>query len=58
MTLPAWPGSLQSCPMERYDVCVRGAGIVGSCLALSLARQGLQVALVPGGPRRTPRRGR
>jgi 2-polyprenyl-6-methoxyphenol hydroxylase-like FAD-dependent oxidoreductase len=33
--------------MERYDVCVRGAGIVGSCLALSLARQGLQVALVP-----------
>jgi len=32
--------------MERFDVCVRGAGIVGSCLALSLARQGLQVALV------------
>jgi 2-polyprenyl-6-methoxyphenol hydroxylase-like FAD-dependent oxidoreductase len=36
--------------MERYDVCVRGAGIVGSCLALSLARQGLQVALVPAAP--------
>ena len=36
--------------MERYDVCVRGAGIVGSCLALSLARQGLQVALVPTAP--------
>jgi 2-polyprenyl-6-methoxyphenol hydroxylase-like FAD-dependent oxidoreductase len=33
--------------MERFDVCVRGAGIVGKCLALSLARQGLQVALVP-----------
>lgn len=30
-----------------HDVCVRGAGIVGRCLALSLARQGLQVALVP-----------
>jgi 2-polyprenyl-6-methoxyphenol hydroxylase-like FAD-dependent oxidoreductase len=34
--------------MESYDVCVRGGGIVGRCLALSLARQGLQVALVPG----------
>ncbi len=35
--------------MERFDVCVRGAGIVGRSLALSLARQGLQVALVPEG---------
>ena len=35
--------------MERYDVCVRGAGIVGRCLALSLARQGLRVALVADG---------
>ena len=33
--------------MDSFDVCVRGAGIVGSCLALSLARQGLQVALLP-----------
>ncbi len=32
--------------MKRFDVCVRGAGIVGRALALSLARQGLQVALV------------
>ncbi|HEX3141094.1 MAG TPA: FAD-dependent monooxygenase [Rhizobacter sp.] len=32
--------------MKRFDVCVRGAGIVGQSLALSLARQGLQVALV------------
>ena len=32
---------------ERLDVCVRGGGIVGRCLALALARQGLQVALVP-----------
>lgn len=33
--------------MNRFDVCVRGAGIVGQSLALSLARQGLGVALVP-----------
>lgn len=32
--------------MKRFDVCVQGAGIVGQSLALSLARQGLQVALV------------
>ena len=32
--------------MKPFDVCVRGAGIVGRCLALTLARQGLQVALV------------
>lgn len=31
--------------MKRYDVWVRGAGMVGRCLALALARQGLQVAL-------------
>lgn len=32
--------------MKPHDVCVRGAGIVGRCLALSLARLGLRVALV------------
>ena len=32
--------------MKRHDVCVRGAGIVGRSLALSLARLGLRVALV------------
>ena len=32
--------------MKRHDVCVRGAGIVGRSLALSLARSGLRVALV------------
>ena len=32
-------------PMQRFDVCVRGAGIVGQCLALALARLGLNVAL-------------
>ena len=29
--------------MEDFDVCVRGAGIVGKSLALTLARQGLLV---------------
>jgi ubiquinone biosynthesis UbiH/UbiF/VisC/COQ6 family hydroxylase len=37
--------------MKRFDVVVRGAGAVGSCLALALARQGLAVAL-QGAPRR------
>ena len=37
--------------MRQVDVCVRGAGAVGSCLALALARQGLSVALQDGGPR-------
>lgn len=38
--------SLQSAPMKPYDVQVRGAGLVGPALALSLARIGLRVALV------------
>ena len=33
--------------MKTFDVLVRGAGVVGRCLALSLARSGLQVALRP-----------
>ncbi|MBX3644836.1 MAG: FAD-dependent monooxygenase [Rubrivivax sp.] len=37
--------------MRQVDVCVRGAGAVGSCLALALARQGLSVALQDSGPR-------
>jgi 2-polyprenyl-6-methoxyphenol hydroxylase-like FAD-dependent oxidoreductase len=32
--------------METYDVLVRGSGIVGKSLALSLARQGLRIALL------------
>lgn len=31
--------------MKRHDVCVRGEGPVGRCLALALSRQGLRVAL-------------
>ncbi len=41
--------------MAAFDVCVSGAGIVGRCLALSLARQGLQVALLPGPGDAAPR---
>jgi len=37
--------------MKQVDVLVRGAGIVGQSLALSLARLGLQVALRPDAPR-------
>jgi 2-polyprenyl-6-methoxyphenol hydroxylase-like FAD-dependent oxidoreductase len=37
--------------MDRIDVCVRGAGAVGMSLALSLSRQGLQVALQRDPPR-------
>lgn len=37
--------------MKRFDVQVLGAGIVGHCLALSLARLGLQVALRPNAAR-------
>jgi 2-polyprenyl-6-methoxyphenol hydroxylase-like FAD-dependent oxidoreductase len=37
--------------MKHVDVLVRGAGIVGQSLALSLARLGLQVGLRAGPPR-------
>jgi ubiquinone biosynthesis UbiH/UbiF/VisC/COQ6 family hydroxylase len=37
--------------MKHVDVLVRGAGIVGQSLALSLARLGLQVAVRPDAPR-------
>ena len=40
--------------MNQVDVCVRGAGAVGSCLALALARQGLSVALQRGAARSGP----
>ena len=37
--------------MQPHDVCVRGAGIVGSAMALALSRQGLDVALQAAPPR-------
>jgi 2-polyprenyl-6-methoxyphenol hydroxylase-like FAD-dependent oxidoreductase len=37
--------------MQPHDVCVRGAGIVGSAMALALSRQGLDVALQSAPPR-------
>ena len=33
-----------------YDICIRGAGIVGRSLALLLARERLRVALVAQPP--------
>ncbi|MDH4288766.1 MAG: FAD-dependent monooxygenase [Aquincola sp.] len=41
--------------MQSFDVCVRGAGIVGRSLALALSRQGLAVALQAHAPAATPR---
>lgn len=37
-------------PVMAYDICIRGAGIVGRCLALLLARERLRVALVAQAP--------
>ena len=39
---------------QRFDVCIRGGGIVGSTLALLLAQQRLRVALVARPPMRPP----
>ena len=36
--------------VNHFDVCIRGEGPVGRCLALALSRQGLRVALWPGAP--------
>ena len=32
---------------KTFDICIRGAGIVGTTLALLMARERLKVALVP-----------
>jgi len=42
---------MQSSEKSSFDVCVRGAGIVGRALALALSRQGLAVALQAQAPR-------
>ena len=36
------------CRVNNFDVCIRGEGPVGRCLALALSRQGLRVALWSG----------
>ena len=38
----------------RFDICIRGTGIVGSTLALLLARERLKVALLPAPAPRHP----
>lgn len=38
---------------QRFDVCIRGDGIVGRSLALLLARERLRVAILPLGPAST-----
>jgi len=40
----------------RYDVCVVGSGASGGTLAADLARRGVKVCLIEGGPRRPPSR--
>lgn len=40
--------------MDRFDVCVRGGGVVGLASALALARQGLGVALQGAAPGAAP----
>ena len=39
---------------QRFDVCIRGGGIVGSTLALLLAQQRMRVALVARSPTHAP----
>ena len=36
--------------VQNFDICIRGSGIVGTTLALLLARERLKVALVSGTP--------
>src|SRR5690606_23650098 len=55
---PSCPNACSSpptmwCMAQTFDVCIRGAGIVGRTLALLLARERLRVALVDA-PRSTP----
>ncbi len=41
---------------RKYDVCIIGSGASGGSLASKLARKGVDVCLVEGGPRRPPHR--
>ncbi len=41
-------GSYNGRMAQSFDVCIRGAGVVGRTLSLLLARERLRVALVPG----------
>lgn len=42
------PGFYNRAMAQTFDVCIRGAGVVGRTLALLLARERLRVALVAG----------
>ena len=52
---PPGPGSYNSRMPPPYDVCIRGAGITGSTLALLLARDRLRVGLVRHGGKEAAR---
>ena len=39
---------------QNFDICIRGAGIVGKTLALLLARERLKVALAPAASTKSP----
>ena len=47
---PAVRGFYNACMSNAFDVCIRGAGIVGQTLALLLARERLKVALCGRAP--------
>lgn len=48
----AWAGSYNAFMAQTFDICIRGTGVVGTTLALLLARDRLKVALLPApGPR-------
>ena len=48
------PGSYNGSMSRPFDICVRGAGIVGRAMALQLAAKRLRVALVDATPDPTP----
>lgn len=46
-------GNAKAAATERFDVIIAGAGAVGLCLAIDLARSGVKVALLEAGPTST-----